>query len=158
FRATRPRWRRCAARALPLPPRLIRGAPGARTRHQPVGEILLPDGRVQAVNRRAAGFPEPAALGRLEAGFRPSGGGRGRPISLYPHPLSVPPRSGRLAGGRIAQLVEQLTLNQRVQGSSPCAPTIQYSSANTRLRLVGSQGRPSPARLCDPLSVSDGRR
>jgi hypothetical protein len=25
--------------------------------------------------------------------------------------------------GRIAQLVEQLTLNQRVQGSSPCAPT-----------------------------------
>src|ERR1041384_5233537 len=28
-----------------------------------------------------------------------------------------------LASGRIAQLVEQLTLNQRVQGSSPCAPT-----------------------------------
>src|SRR3989442_6519830 len=27
--------------------------------------------------------------------------------------------------GRIAQLVEQLTLNQRVQGSSPCALTIQ---------------------------------
>ena len=27
--------------------------------------------------------------------------------------------------GRIAQLVEQLTLNQRVQGSSPCAPTIR---------------------------------
>jgi hypothetical protein len=27
--------------------------------------------------------------------------------------------------GRIAQLVEQLTLNQRVQGSSPCAPTIE---------------------------------
>ena len=25
--------------------------------------------------------------------------------------------------GRIAQLAEQLTLNQRVQGSSPCAPT-----------------------------------
>ena len=30
------------------------------------------------------------------------------------------PGAGR---GRIAQLVEQLTLNQRVQGSSPCAPT-----------------------------------
>src|SRR5216684_3223303 len=30
--------------------------------------------------------------------------------------------AGPLAG-RIAQLVEQLTLNQRVQGSSPCAPT-----------------------------------
>ena len=31
------------------------------------------------------------------------------------------PEKSRL--GRIAQLVEQLTLNQRVQGSSPCAPT-----------------------------------
>jgi hypothetical protein len=29
--------------------------------------------------------------------------------------------------GRIAQLVEQLTLNQRVQGSSPCAPTIEIN-------------------------------
>ena len=28
-----------------------------------------------------------------------------------------------LVSGRIAQLVEQLTLNQRVQGSNPCAPT-----------------------------------
>jgi len=27
--------------------------------------------------------------------------------------------------GRIAQFVEQLTLSQRVQGSSPCAPTIE---------------------------------
>jgi hypothetical protein len=31
-------------------------------------------------------------------------------------------RRSRLVGC-IAQLVEQLTLNQRVQGSSPCAPT-----------------------------------
>src|SRR5215813_13374894 len=30
--------------------------------------------------------------------------------------------------GRIAQLVEQLTLNQRVQGSSPCAPTIDLET------------------------------
>ncbi len=29
--------------------------------------------------------------------------------------------------GRIAQLVEQLTLNQRVHGSSPCAPTIEIN-------------------------------
>ena len=29
--------------------------------------------------------------------------------------------------GRIAQLVEQLTLNQRVLGSSPSAPTIESS-------------------------------
>jgi hypothetical protein len=28
-----------------------------------------------------------------------------------------------LIGGRIAQLVEQLTLNQRVVGSNPTAPT-----------------------------------
>jgi hypothetical protein len=42
-----------------------------------------------------------------------------------------PPRRGGLGGpqrspqgvGCIAQLVEQLTLNQRVQGSNPCAPT-----------------------------------
>ena len=31
-------------------------------------------------------------------------------------------------GGRIAQLVEQLTLNQRVAGSSPAAPTILINS------------------------------
>ena len=30
----------------------------------------------------------------------------------------------KVTGGRIAQLVEQLTLNQRVPGSSPGAPTI----------------------------------
>ena len=29
--------------------------------------------------------------------------------------------------GRIAQVVEQLTLNQRVQGSSPCAPTNDFN-------------------------------
>src|SRR4029077_12569837 len=34
-----------------------------------------------------------------------------------------PPTGDRGRPGRIAQLVEQLTLNQRVQGSSPCAPT-----------------------------------
>src|SRR3984893_4223583 len=31
----------------------------------------------------------------------------------------------RAGSGRIAQLVEQMTLNHRVPGSSPCAPTIQ---------------------------------
>ena len=39
-------------------------------------------------------------------------------------------RPRRLANGRIAQLVEQLTLNQRVQGSSPCAPTIRLPAQN----------------------------
>ncbi len=37
-----------------------------------------------------------------------------------PDPHSI--RTGNFSG-RIAQLVEQLTLNQRVQGSIPCAPT-----------------------------------
>jgi hypothetical protein len=37
---------------------------------------------------------------------------------------------GRL--GRIAQLVEQLTLNQRVQGSSPCAPTNYFKHLDGR--------------------------
>jgi hypothetical protein len=39
--------------------------------------------------------------------------------------LSEPRRAGPPArqSGRIAQLVEQLTLNQRVPGSSPGAPT-----------------------------------
>jgi hypothetical protein len=32
--------------------------------------------------------------------------------------------------GRIAQLVEQLTLNQRVVGSSPTAPTIEINEIN----------------------------
>src|SRR3546814_376260 len=52
----------------------------------------------------------------------------------YTAGLSRPTPVGRRVGleetwrfdrvlGRIAQLVEQLTLNQRVQGSSPCAPT-----------------------------------
>ena len=40
-------------------------------------------------------------------------------------PLEPVPKSAMQVrqNGRIAQLVEQLTLNQRVQGSSPCAPT-----------------------------------
>ena len=46
-------------------------------------------------------------------------------------PLLNPARSRRCAvgdfDGRIAQLVEQLTLNQRVLGSSPSAPTIEIN-------------------------------
>ena len=39
-------------------------------------------------------------------------------------PLRLAPCKAEAASlGRIAQVVEQLTLNQRVQGSSPCAPT-----------------------------------
>ena len=34
--------------------------------------------------------------------------------------------------GRIAQVPEQLTLNQRVQGSSPCAPTNHFNALERR--------------------------
>src|SRR5262249_59934197 len=37
--------------------------------------------------------------------------------------------------GRIAQLVEQLTLNQRVPGSSPGAPTNKINHLNSRVAL-----------------------
>ena len=43
-------------------------------------------------------------------------------------------------GGRIAQLVEQLTLNQRVQGSSPCTPTNIFNglSVNPNFSFLNS--------------------
>ena len=48
-------------------------------------------------------------------------GGQGtyRPRQLALHRGAIRPSQG----GRIAQVVEQLTLNQRVVGSSPTAPT-----------------------------------
>ncbi len=45
------------------------------------------------------------------------------------------PRFSRDSGcGRIAQLVEQLTLNQRVQGSSPCAPTSRVKGLMEKIK------------------------
>ena len=54
---------------------------------------------------------------------------------FLPQRLDAPkiPLSKTHPVGRIAQLVEQLTLNQRVQGSSPCAPTNLFN------RLGGSK-------------------
>ena len=54
------------------------------------------------------------------------------PETMYPYAVLVGRHDrraqfqpGRRAiGGRIAQLVEQLTLNQRVVGSNPTAPTM----------------------------------
>ena len=43
--------------------------------------------------------------------------------------------------GCIAQLVEQLTLNQWVQGSSPCAPTKKYKPQRGFIFLSGQTGR-----------------
>ena len=53
-------------------------------------------------------------------------------------------RAGQLRDtwhGCIAQLVEQLTLNQRVQGSSPCTPTnISMTYPNLSSTLYNLEG------------------
>jgi hypothetical protein len=56
-----------------------------------------------------------------------------RRFALYSRPLAMV--------GCIAQLVEQLTLNQRVQGSSPCAPTNHF------IKLEDTSGDFGPARV-----------
>src|ERR1700739_2420133 len=59
-------------------------------------------------------------LGKLSPACWTSGGrfAKRRPLEGFPVP----------SAGRIAQLVEQLTLNQRVPGSSPGAPTKLFNS------------------------------
>ena len=54
-------------------------------------------------------------------GCRRRTAGQGMPFRIS-QPLRANARPPH-AAGRIAQLVEQLTLNQRVAGSSPAAPT-----------------------------------
>src|SRR6266851_733811 len=69
--------------------------------------------------------------------------------------IDPPPR----AVGRIAQLVEQLTLNQRVTGSSPVAPTIneiKYLVLNCRLRNRVSVSRRATS-VQTPEAVSSAR-
>ena len=66
-----------------------------------------------------------------------------RPFANRPAPGGVPPRQS----GRIAQLVEQLTLNQRVQGSSPCAPTT-HSPASLKTAVSGQKAA-NCGGLCD---------
>ena len=62
-------------------------------------------------------------LGKLSPACWTSGGrfAKRRPLEGFPVP----------SAGRIAQLVEQLTLNQRVPGSSPGAPTKLINSLGT---------------------------
>ena len=64
----------------------------------------------------------------------------------------------RMCAGRIAQLVEQLTLNQRVQGSNPCAPTTHsgapevFRSPLTAVELAGLFGDwLAEFRLCETV-------
>lgn len=56
--------------------------------------------------------------------------------------LNDRPRKALTPFGRIAQLVEQLTLNQRVPGSSPGAPTIYLPKIND---LLGGGRNPLPS-------------
>ena len=85
-----------------------------------------------------------------------------------PSPLcyTTPSRGGSPARGRpgrIAQLVEQLTLNQRVQGSSPCAPTIPESWVPVRMgvatprRPLGGQRQPWGLPYGHAVSTSSDR-
>jgi hypothetical protein len=57
--------------------------------------------------------------------------------------------------GRIAQLVEQLTLNQRVPGSSPGAPTNKFPTADAEITGRDERGleRPHPSRSSFRLDV-----
>jgi hypothetical protein len=81
-----------------------------------------------------------------------------RGVALLNDALLRWPFSGSLSG-RIAQLVEQLTLNQRVPGSSPGAPTMQSSGSKpvrpSRTYCVGMATFPHPWRSL--LSVSASR-
>ena len=56
-----------------------------------------------------------------------------------------------LAAGRIAQLVEQLTLNQRVQGSNPCAPTNEIKDLD-KIQHPLKIGNPCCGPHADPLA------
>jgi hypothetical protein len=67
-----------------------------------------------------------------------------------------PPRPVGQNSGRIAQLVEQLTLNQRVPGSSPGAPTNKINYLCAYLLLTKS-GCPDCVRNRDGGSIPGGR-
>ena len=129
-----------ARRSYPQPPDTIADAwepPGSRPAAFPSlgGRSWPPILTGIAAAALAAGFSQSIEVARLRRQARmpyvwaPSGATR-RPR----HRVGgfQPPEEARF--GRIAQLVEQLTLNQRVQGSSPCAPTI----AESQFLLSGS--------------------
>ncbi len=59
-----------------------------------------------------------------------------RPHTLFANPGRAVIRRASLDGGCIAQLVEQLTLNQRVVGSNPTAPTLSRN-ASCRPQVTG---------------------
>src|SRR5690349_6981938 len=92
-----------------------------------------------AATTRTAGSERPGSA----TGTWPRGGRR-TPAASLDRGVRLcyrrPPAGNRTGSGRIAQLVEQLTLNQRVQGSSPCAPTnhVNHLEPSTRRRTGAS--------------------
>ncbi len=62
--------------------------------------------------------------------------GQGETSHVYSAANGLPRgRPYAFKGGRIAQVVEQLTLNQRVVGSSPTAPTKEINNLKQKLNL-----------------------
>ena len=64
----------------------------------------------------------------------------------------------RRQSGRIAQLVEQLTLNQRVTGSSPVAPTNHYQQLSFDFRTSGQRHIEPGQRLGQQTPAAPRRR
>ena len=82
--------------------------------------------------------PSPVAPRHIEPQVQHGTERRARYLTRRRIALYFPPRDP----GCIAQLVEQLTLNQRVQGSSPCAPTTagMYITNSATLFVGGPEG------------------
>ncbi len=82
---------------------------------------------------------------------RPAAKAAAQRMVEVPNPRVIP----RL--GRIAQLVEQLTLNQRVQGSSPCAPTNPFKGlGHARLFIPTKRSAVIPTKLLHLTPVIAG--
>jgi hypothetical protein len=116
----------------------------------------------RCVSRRPARLPAPNPLAISALGRRsPSG----RLLCLSAdrrrdNMVEVPDHVTFSRLGRIAQLVEQLTLNQRVQGSNPCAPTIDLTTffpilQQNKLEQLGLVGR-SVGSFCSPFELANG--
>ncbi len=82
-----------------------------------------------------------------------------KPSSPAKNPAGPPPRQTRVAllsnghGGRIAQLVEQLTLNQRVRGSSPRAPPTLNPAGSRPWRVSLRRTRGKQKRLSNGIAA-----
>ena len=66
-------------------------------------------------------------------------------------------RNGNAALPRICSTREQLTLNQRVQGSSPCAPTNHFNDLAHRKPIEGLLVSALCPKPHGRLAISEGR-